>query len=268
VAAPVGFQCPKCAGQGSPGPSGHRAAGGFAMRRERPAQPVVTWTIIGLCVVMYLVELLVGTQVIAVRLGLIPAVVAEGEFWRMITAAFIHAGLLHIAFNMLVLFMLGPTLERILGHMRLAILYLLAAAGGSVLSYALSAPFSLSVGASGAIFGLMGALIVAGRRLSFDIRQVVVLLVINLIIGFLPGGGIDWRAHIGGLVVGTAVAVVFVHAPRQHRALAQLTGCAVIVLALVMVTGWRTEQLQPQSQSPANVHLSTASQHLGRTTQL
>jgi membrane associated rhomboid family serine protease len=169
-----------------------------------------------------------------------------GEWWRLLTSAFLHGSFLHIAFNMFVLFALGPTLERVLGHGRYLALYLLAALGGSVASYVFSDIRTVSVGASGAIFGLMGALLVAGRRLKSDMRQVAILLGINVVIGFLAPG-IDWRAHLGGLLVGALVAAVLVWTPPAMRAvqgLWQVLGLIAIVAVLALLTMVRTWQIE------------------------
>jgi membrane associated rhomboid family serine protease len=122
-------------------------------------------------------------------------------------------------------------------------LFLLSALGGSVASYVFSDVRTLSVGASGAIFGLMAALVVAGRRLRYDITQVVVLIIINVAIGFFSAGT-DWRAHLGGLATGAAVAAVFVLPERHHRRTVQILGITVIFVGLVGVTIWRTNQIQ------------------------
>ena len=130
-------------------------------------------------------QYLEGINQVALEYGMYPVAIAQGgEWWRLFTSAFLHGSFIHIAFNMYVLFFLGPTLERILGHARFTVLYLLAALGGSVASYWFSDLGTVSVGASGAIFGLMGALIVAGRRMRYDISQVLLLLAINVAIGF------------------------------------------------------------------------------------
>jgi membrane associated rhomboid family serine protease len=173
-----------------------------------------------------------------------PVGIAVGNEWfRLLTSAFLHGSFLHIAFNMYVLFALGPTLERILGHTRFIALYVLAALGGAVASYYFSDIRTVSVGASGAIFGLMGALVVAGRRLRYDVTQVLVLLGINVVIGFIAPG-IDWRAHLGGLVVGAAVAAILVHAPKKARTLVQVSGLAGVFLVLMALTLMRTAQIQ------------------------
>ena len=144
---------------------------------------------------------------------------------------------------MYVLFAFGPTLERILGRWRFIVLFLLSAVGGSVASYVFSDVRTLSVGASGAIFGLMAALVVAGRRLRYDITQVVVLIIINVAIGFFSAGT-DWRAHLGGLATGAAVAAVFVLPERRNRLTVQILGITVIFVGLVGVAIWRTNQIQ------------------------
>lgn len=198
---------------------------------------------VGLCAAGFVLELVAGSEVIFARFGLMPAAVAEGEIWRLLTSAFLHVGFLHLAFNMLVLIMIGPALEAMLGHIRYLVLFLLSALGGAVCSYALAEPMSLSVGASGAIFGLMGGLLVAGRKFSVDVTQVAVLIGINLVISFLPGAGIDWRAHVGGLVTGAVVGAILAHSPRDYSVWLQVVGCVLVAALLLAVAMWRTGQL-------------------------
>lgn len=240
VAAPVGFQCRQCVqGSAASTRSPVTVAGGAPVGR-----PVITFTLIGLNLALFLGQFLLGVEGTAGDYGMFPLSIAlENSWYRLLTSAFLHGSILHIAFNMYVLFALGPTLERILGHLRFAVLYVIAALGGAVASYAFSDPDVVSVGASGAIFGLMGALVVAGQRLRYDIRQVVILLVINVVIGFLVPN-VDWRAHLGGLVIGAAMAAVLVWSPRRHRLLWQLLGSVVILLGLLSVTVWRTMELR------------------------
>jgi len=240
--APVGFQCPECIGEAARTVRQPVTVSGGGLITK----PYVTWTLIGLTVAVFLWQFAVGVGAVAEDYGMWPfGIVLYGEWWRLLTAAFLHGSWLHIAFNMYVLFVLGPTLERVLGHARFVVLYVVAALGGSVASYTFSDPRTVSVGASGAIFGLMGALIVAGRRMRWDITQVLILLGINVVIGFLSPE-VDWRAHFGGLVVGALVAGVFVWTPRPFgavRILWQTLGVLVILGALVAVTMWRTGQL-------------------------
>ncbi len=240
IAAPVGFRCPDCVSSESAAVrTPVTVAGGQIITKPR-----VTYTLIAINLVVFALQYLVGVSDLAEEYGMWPIGIAVGdEWWRLITSAFLHGSFLHIAFNMYVLFALGPTLERILGHSRFIILYLMAALGGSVASYVFSDVRTVSVGASGAIFGLMGALVVAGRRLRYDVRQVLILLAINVVIGFLAPG-IDWRAHLGGLITGAVVAAILVYAPRRSRTLIHITGLSAVLLTLLAITWWRTLQIQ------------------------
>lgn len=239
VPAAVGFQCPDCVAGGAATIRQPRTAAGAAYI----SRPTVTFVLIAINLAVFLVELVLAIDEMAVQFGMWPVAIAvDGEWSRLITAAFLHGSFLHIAFNMYVLYALGPTLERVLGHVRFLLLYVIAALGGSVASYVFSDIRTVSVGASGAIFGLMGALLVAGRRLGHDVRQVAVLLGVNVLIGFIAPG-VDWRAHLGGLVTGAAVAAVFVFAPRTRRTLVQALGIGVILIVLAGVVAWRTNDI-------------------------
>ena len=205
---------------------------------------MVTYTLIGINLAVFLVQFTVGINAVAGDYGMWPVGIAVGgEWWRLVTAAFLHGSFLHIAFNMYVLFALGPTLERILGHSRYLILYVLAAIGGGVASYVFSDMRTVSVGASGAIFGLMGALVVAGRRLRYDVTQVLVLLGINVVIGFIASG-VDWRAHLGGLVTGALVAAIMVLPSPRHRMAVQVGGILALLGVMAVLVMWRTAQIQ------------------------
>lgn len=240
IAAPVGFQCPDCVALASRQVRQPTTVAGATLI----ARPVVTYSLIGITAAIYLAQMAIGVNAVAGDYGMWPVGIAvNGEWWRLVSAAFLHGSFLHIAFNMYVLFALGPTLERILGHGRYLALYLLAALGGGVASYVFSDLRTVSVGASGAIFGLMGALVVAGRRLKYDITQVLVLLGINVVIGFIAPG-VDWRAHLGGLVTGAAVAAIMVVAPARHRTVVQVGGVLAILVVMAALTMWRTAQIQ------------------------
>ncbi|MDO8307594.1 MAG: rhomboid family intramembrane serine protease [Actinomycetota bacterium] len=240
IAASVGFQCPDCVTLASRQVRQPTSVAGATLI----ARPVVTYSLIGITAAIYLAQMAIGVNAVAGDYGMWPVGIAvNGEWWRLVSAAFLHGSLLHIAFNMYVLFALGPTLERILGHGRYLALYLLAALGGGVASYVFSDLRTVSVGASGAIFGLMGALVVAGRRLKYDITQVLVLLGINVVIGFLAPG-VDWRAHLGGLVTGAAVAAIMVFAPARHRTVVQVGGVLALLVVMGALTMWRTAQIQ------------------------
>ena len=135
------------------------------------------------------------------------AVFELGEYYRLLTAMFLHAGIIHIAFNMLVLHQLGTPLELKLGSAKFTMIYFVSGLGGSIASVLFNDPFTLSVGASGAIFGLMGAYFVVSRSLRLDASQIRVMIGINLVIGFVIPG-IDWHAHLGGLAAGAAVTAL------------------------------------------------------------
>lgn len=238
VAAPVGFQCMECVAAARPRPA-RTVAGGRAISR-----PLVTYSLIGINVAVFLGQVALGINEVAGNLGMWPFGIAVNDEWyRLVTAAFLHGSWLHIAFNMLVLFTIGPTLERVLGHGRFVILYVFAAVGGAVASYAFSDLRTVSVGASGAIFGLMGALVVAGRRMRYDVTQVLVLLGINVVIGFFAPG-VDWRAHLGGLVTGAIVAAILVLPQGRHRTAVQVGSLVACGAALAILTMWRTMQLE------------------------
>jgi membrane associated rhomboid family serine protease len=223
----------------NPTPAAKTVAGGGLITKPR-----VTYALIALNVAIFGIQFLQGIDTLAVDYGMWPIGIAnDGEWWRLFTSAFLHGSFIHIAFNMYVLFFLGPTLERILGHTRFLILYVLAALGGSVASYWFSDINTVSVGASGAIFGLMGALVVAGHRLKYDITQVLILLGINVVIGFISPN-VDWRAHFGGLVIGALVAAIMVLPPKRIRIPAQVAGIAALLVLLIVLTIIRTEQIQ------------------------
>ena len=242
VAAPVGFHCPECVREA---PAKTRKVvtpiGGTAIR-----DTYVTKILIGINVGLFLIQFVAGRQEVIAQWGMYPAAVSiGGEWWRLITATFLHASLWHIGFNMLVLWLVGRPLESLLGHSRFIVLYLLSALGGSIASYAFSPLNTLSVGASGAIFGLMAALLVTGHSLKADVTQIAVLLVLNFFIGFVVAG-IDWRAHLGGALVGAMVAAVMSYAPKQSRVLWQTLGVLAVAGLLVVAMMLRTTQIQTE----------------------
>ncbi|MFI1798410.1 rhomboid family intramembrane serine protease [Streptomyces sp. NPDC020379] len=257
VSASVGFQCPECvsgraggAGQGAPPPraSAPRTIAGGAHASD---PRLVTKILLGLNVALWIAVMIAGDRLVEglelfgrARLTFDGPVegVAEGQWYRLLTSVFLHQAPMHIAFNMLSLWWLGPPLEAALGRARYLTLYLLAGLGGSALTYLVADPAQPSLGASGAIFGLLGATAVLMRRLNYDMRPVVALLVLNLIFTF-AWANIAWQAHIGGLVVGTAVAYGLVHAPRDKRVLVQRATCGLALLVIAGAVAVRTLQL-------------------------
>jgi membrane associated rhomboid family serine protease len=249
IPASVGFQCPECVKQGNKGVRQARTIFGGRVSTD-PGW--VSKVLIGINVVMYGLQLGVGRQ-FEHQLWLIggPAVdpvvnqvvgVADGEYYRLLTAAFLHGGVVHLLLNMYALYLFGPLLEGALGRLRFTVLYLVSALGGSAVSYAFSNPGQPSLGASGAVFGLLGAFLVVNRRLGRDNSTVMVMLAINLGYGFLVPQ-IDWRAHIGGLVTGALVAAALAYAPARHRGPVQAGGVVASILFVMVVVLWRTADL-------------------------
>ncbi|MEV5197958.1 rhomboid family intramembrane serine protease [Streptomyces sp. NPDC053720] len=254
IDASVGFQCPDCVRQGAGtghGPAAGRprtVAGGSITADPR----LVTKILLGINVAVYLAVLARGTALVddlmllgraSTYYGGPPEGVAEGQWYRLVTSMFLHQEMWHIAFNMLGLWWLGGPLEAALGRARYLTLYLVSGLAGSALTYWLSAPQQGSLGASGAIFGLLGATAVLMRRLNYDMRPVLALLAVNLVITFNPWGGIAWQAHVGGLVAGTLIAIGMVHAPRERRALVQYGTSALVLAAVILVVVIRTVAL-------------------------
>jgi membrane associated rhomboid family serine protease len=234
INAPVGFQCPECVANAQVALPKTRFGGSFN------TVPKVTRAILVTCISIFVLSLLLGS--FALAFGMIPAAIAQGEWWRLLTSTLLHGSILHLLFNMYALYWLGPQLERTLGHVRFAALYILSALGGSVASYWFSDLRTVSVGASGAIFGLITATIVIGREMRTDVSQLVVLLGLNVIIGFLQSG-IDWRAHFGGAITGAAIAFIYTKGTRLNRDRIHRAGLAGIFVFLVVATVTRNAQV-------------------------
>lgn len=249
VAASVGFQCPECVRQGNKGVRRGRTVFGGAVTGD---PGYVTKVLIAVNALMWLVQVGAGLT-FEHRLWLIggPAFdpvlmervgVADGESYRLLTAAFLHGGLVHLALNMYALYLFGPPLEGALGRVRFITLYFVSALGGSAVSYAFSNPAQPSLGASGAIFGLLGAFLVVSRRMGRDTTGVLILLAINFVYGLLVPR-IDWHAHLGGLITGVLTAVAFAYAPKVGRTAVQTGGVLGVLAAVVVVVVWRTAAL-------------------------
>lgn len=220
ISAPVGFQCPSC------------VKGGPQVRtlRSLVSPPRLTQAIIAVNVAVAVFALVVGAadgaaptllgggNALAADHALNGGAVADGEWWRLLTSGFLHYGLLHLGFNMFILLQLGTLLEPALGRLRLGALYLAALLGGS-LGVILLQPDGLSAGASGAVFGLMGAAVIGMRARGADpmASGLPMLLGINLLLTFaLPG--ISIGAHLGGLAVGAAAGALLFATDRKGKA--------------------------------------------------
>ncbi|HJE51144.1 MAG TPA: rhomboid family intramembrane serine protease [Tessaracoccus flavescens] len=162
--------------------------------------------------------------------------VASGAPWQVITSAFTHVSPLHILFNMLMLFLLGPQVEGIMGRARFLAIYFIAALGGSAGVMLFSAPFVKTMGASGAVYGLMGALLILALKHKGDVRGILMWIGLNVAFSFMVSG-ISWEGHLGGLVGGVAAISAFVMLPKQHRARWgwPLAGLAALVFIGIIV---------------------------------
>jgi membrane associated rhomboid family serine protease len=236
---PVGMRCPECMRQRTKVVRGTGGTPGFG---DAPA----TYVLIAINVLAFLAEIATGTGGLSsasgsvVRdFGLLGNGVADGEWYRIVTGGFLHAGLLHIAFNMFALFIVGRVVEPGIGTPRFLALYaasLLAGAFGALL---LSQPYELTVGASGAIFGLFGAtaIIARGRGMNTLASEIGFLIVINLVFTFsVPG--ISIGGHLGGLAGGVICALAIVAGDRgmlgQRRLPAELAVMALVGVASVV----------------------------------
>ena len=152
---------------------------------------------------------------------LAPAVLEDGEYYRLLTAVFMHFGIDHIINNMIVLFALGDNLERALGHVKYLLLYLFCGVGANWISMMMGSPDSMvvSAGASGAVFGVVGGLFYAvlinrGQLEDLSTRQLLVMIVLSLYLGFTESG-VDNVAHIGGLILGILAGVLLYRKPKK-----------------------------------------------------
>jgi membrane associated rhomboid family serine protease len=203
-------------------------------RGTRLSAAAVTWSVLIACVAIFLWQSATGglNGPVSLRLIFFPQLVLL-EPWTVVTSLFAHASVIHLAFNMYSLFALGPALEQALGHRRFAILYFLSGIGGSMGVLLLdSAPV---LGASGAIFGLLGAYFVIARKMGGSSKQLIVVIVLNLAIGFVIPN-VAWQAHVGGLIVGCLVAVVYLQ-PRNRRHPHRQTQLLAAIAAAVLVVG-------------------------------
>ena len=243
--AAVGHQCVDCVQQGAATVRQVRPARSMFGGTQTGTTPVVTYTLIAINVLMFVVQ--TASPVLERALVLWPPAVADGEWWRIFSSAFLHYGIAHIMFNMWALWVVGPPLERWLGRARFLSLYVLSALGGGVLVYLLSALNSATAGASGAIFGLFGATFVVGKRLNMDVRGVVTLIAINLAFTFvlplLSHQQISWQGHIGGLVTGAAVAWLYAYTPSERAGSLHLWASLALLAVFVAVVWWRSSQL-------------------------
>ena len=243
IVSAVGVLCPDCVREATPATVTRIGSGARVMRGRMLAEgvPIVTYGLMTLCVLVWVAQLIgswVGSNGVTHALWYAPAFSLPDsisglrysdvsfEPWRMLTVIFTHSisSPLHIAFNMFALWVFGRNLEQVLGRLWFFLLYLFAGLGGSlaVMLWVYADPTTVSVptvGASGAIFGVMAATVVAYRAANVNVTSLVVLIGINIAIGFMPGTTVSWQAHLGGALVGAGVMGLLLQTrgPRKQR---------------------------------------------------
>jgi membrane associated rhomboid family serine protease len=242
--ASVGYQCVDCVNEGR-----RQVRRGTTVAGAEPgSRPVVVPTLIAINVAIFVwtvIEAGSATRNAAAPLfqawALAPGAVWDGEWWRILTSGFLHIGLIHLAFNMMALWVLGRDMEMVLGRVRFLALYLVALLGGAAAVMVFYLPDQAVAGASGAVFGLMGGLAVVLRRMRVPAGQVIGLIVVNVVISVIIPG-ISLIGHLGGLVVGAGATAALVYAPSRSRNTVQtavLAGLTVLLLLVIAITGLR-----------------------------
>lgn len=223
ISAPVGFQCPECV-KGAPPVRTMRSL-------QAASRPLVTSILVAVNLAIFLPTL--ANNDLVTRFGLAGPYVAAGDWWRLVTSGFMHVSVLHVGFNCLLLWQLGSLLEPALGRIRFALLYAAALLGGSV-GVLLLDPNVITAGASGAVFGLMGAAALGLRHRGVNPMQSGLgpLIIINLVLTFaIPG--ISVGGHLGGLATGAALGSFMFATDRTPAGRTQgavLAGAVVVIL--------------------------------------
>jgi membrane associated rhomboid family serine protease len=250
VFAPVGIKCPDHAGvaQGAA-----RVSKGVRRASIEGTGALVTKVLIGINVVVYLVTLAQGGTIgrvggdLYARWALFGPLVAEGEWWRLITATFLHASLIHLAFNMLFLWWIGAPVEEAIGRARFLLLYLVSGLAGSA-GALLFSPNAITVGASGCLFGILGAALVFERQRNYVLGGgALTIILLNLAITFVIPG-ISIGGHLGGLVGGALGALALSRLGRTHAIYGRpgvlgIAGVLAVGLASVAVAFWSVADL-------------------------
>jgi membrane associated rhomboid family serine protease len=252
IPAPVGFQCPECVEEARRefrrGP-GRLFRGGIS----------VTKALLVAIAIPFVIEIVVGgpralfdpsAQLLFDLGAMAPPAVADGQFWRLFTAMFLHAGLLHVALNAYFFWLFGRVVESVFGRTWMLLIFLVSGFLASVASYAFGPVLALAVGASGAISGVFGAFIAYNYRRrhlaanAANLRMAVTVIVLNAFIA-VAYSSIDWRAHVGGLVAGFALGYLADDAvPARQRAVARFAGVATLVALGIALVVWRTAEIR------------------------
>ena len=256
IPGPVGHHCPTCVAEARA--EYRRGPGRRGLRASATGLPA-TRGLIAILLAVFALELVRGgagsllegpsPDVLARMGGSVGIFIAQGQYWRLFTPMFLHAGLIHLAFNAYALWIFGSMLEPEIGSWRFLVVYLVTGIAASAASYAFLDPQTVGIGASGAIFGIFGVFLVYNYRRrntalgAARLRTGLVLLAINAVLGFSIAG-IDWRAHIGGLVAGVVAGfAVDVRGTASARQSAFVAGMVLILVVTVGLVVWRTGRL-------------------------
>ena len=267
--AAVGFHCPECVKEGNKGSRQHRALYGG----QRSGDPRLTsYVLVGINAVVWLAIALTGgsasrlVDLLALRQrglcrvpgdgyyatsasvcdtngGFYAPGVVDGAWWQLVTSAFSHEAVWHVGFNLLALGVLGPATEQILGRTRFLAVFLASSIGGSAMVLWFAGPYTATLGASGALFGLLGALLVTLTKARRDTRWITQNIMLGVVITVVGWRFISWQGHLGGLLAGMAAAAIIAYAPRKNRSLVQWAGLALLAAALIGVSLARVASL-------------------------
>ncbi len=254
--AAVGFQCPTCVSEGAKSTRAGRTAYG-GDRSENPALTSQVLIAMNAAVFLLIAATGSGGSPWLYRLALLPtrgtaiiegqpqafAGVSDGAVWQLLTSAFTHLDLWHIGFNMVALWVLGPQLEMVFGRVRFLAVYLMAAFSGSALVYWLSGVNTPTIGASGAIFGLMGALLIVAFKVHGNVSPLLMWIGLNFVITVLGRSFISWQGHLGGFIGGLLLAALIIYAPKAARSRWQLSGGIAFGVVLLLAIVARTAVL-------------------------
>lgn len=238
--ASVGYQCVDCVNEGQRTQRRATTIAGAQVNTRPVVVPILVLLNVGYFVLnaIQAQSLTDNSNSVSFEMGVLwPPVVASGEWWRLLTSGFLHYGPIHLLMNMFALWIIGRDLEVLLGRARFLVLYLVALLGGSTAVFMFSDVRSATAGASGAVFGLMGAMAVAVFRLKLPIGPALGIIAINIVFSFTIAQ-ISWLGHVGGLVIGALVAVGLLYPPPRVRTqiqVATVVGLLVVFAVLVIV---------------------------------
>jgi len=252
IPAPVGHQCPECVEQAR---RDFRSGPGRALRGGVSATNALLVAI----AIPFVIEVILGgpqalfnpsAEILFDMGAMQPIAVADGQFWRLFTAMFLHAGLLHVALNAYFFWLFGRMVEASFGRTWMVLIYVVAGFLASVASYAFGPVTTLAVGASGAISGVFGAFIAYNYRRrehamnAANLRLALTVIVLNAVIA-IGYSSIDWRAHVGGLVAGFALGYLADSSgPARQRAIVRFAGVATLVVIGIALVLWRTAEIR------------------------